>query len=94
MTITDDCYKRAGVEVGEQLPSYAWPGGYPVFYLCADNGILCSACANSADVREADPDDSQWRVEACDINYDDGGLYCDNCDAQIESAYDDDESEA
>lgn len=29
-----------------KLPSYAWPGGYPVFYLMDDCETLCPACAN------------------------------------------------
>jgi hypothetical protein len=37
------------------LPAFAWPGGYPIFYLCADNGILCPQCANKeSTVKEAD----------------------------------------
>jgi hypothetical protein len=37
------------------LPAYAWPGGYPLYYLCADNGVLCPQCANmESAVRQAD----------------------------------------
>lgn len=24
-----------------KLPAYAWPGGYPIFYIASDNGVLC-----------------------------------------------------
>ena len=27
------------------LPAYAWPGGYPFYYLDANNDVLCPACA-------------------------------------------------
>lgn len=66
--------------------SFAWPGGYPVFYLSADNGVLCPKCAN--DNRKFDaPDDPQWNVVAADVNWEDDSLYCDNCSQRIESAY-------
>ena len=29
-----------------QYPAYAWPGGYPVYYVTADSGVLCPKCAN------------------------------------------------
>ena len=76
-----------------KLPAYAWPGGYPIFYLCADNGILCPQCANKESaIREADerpdyPDFDQWRIVASDINWEDSSLTCDNCSQRIESAY-------
>src|SRR5689334_3778894 len=27
------------------LEAYAWPGGYPLIYLCRDGEIVCPACA-------------------------------------------------
>jgi len=75
------------------LPAYAWPGGHPVFYMCADNGILCPTCANTEPaVREADnqadcPDYNQWRIVASDVNWEDDSLTCDHCNQRIESAY-------
>ena len=79
-------------EQGE-LPSYAWPGGYPIFYLTADNGMLCPDCANCPECRNADveyPSDDQWRIVATGINWEDTALYCDHCNNHIESAYGDD----
>lgn len=29
-----------------KVPTYAFPGGYPMYYLMADNEILCPDCAN------------------------------------------------
>ena len=71
------------------LTKYAWPGGYPVFYLVADNGVLCADCANGTNDSDAseDTDDTQWKLVACDVNWEDESLYCDYCSAQIESAY-------
>jgi len=75
------------------LPAYAWPGGYPIYYLCADSGILCPNCANTEPaVRQADkepdcPDSDQWRIVAGDVNWEDDSLACDHCNQRIESAY-------
>ena len=77
---------------------YTWPGGYPVFYLVADNGVLCADCANterSADTANLDPhcpDDDQWRIVAAGVNYEDSQLYCDHCNERIESAYAEDDA--
>lgn len=81
-----------------QYPKYAWPGGYPIFYVTADNGTLCATCANterSASTDDLDahcPDDDQWRIVASDINWEDSDLQCDHCNARIESAYGEDDS--
>src|SRR5437016_2178786 len=75
------------------LPAFAWPGGYPIFYLCADGGILCPQCANKESaVKEADEhsdyhDFDQWRIVASDINWEVASLTCDSCSQRIESAY-------
>lgn len=70
-----------------KLPSWAWPGGYPIYYLCADGGILCPKCANLPDVASADPLDKQWYLEASGIHWEGAPLTCDHCNATIESAY-------
>ena len=68
---------------------YAWPGGYLVFYICANGGILCPDCVDAEKelIDAADQSDEQWLVIAQEINYEDGSLYCDNCSNRIESAY-------
>jgi len=39
-----------------KLPAYAFPGGYPIYYLDSENSVLCADCATkSAD----DPDEVQ-----------------------------------
>ena len=69
-----------------QYPAYAWPGGYPIFYLCADNGVLCPVCANKNQHLD-NADDPQWHVVAMDINWEDEDMRCDNCNEHIQSAY-------
>ena len=76
----------------DKLPSYAFPGGYPLFYVVADSGILCSDCANSEEYKKAledYPEDKQWLIVEYDINYENAYLYCENCNNRIESAYND-----
>jgi hypothetical protein len=69
--------------------SYAWPGAYPVFHLCADGGVLCPTCANdpSNPVHEDPQHNPQWQIVASDINWEDTALTCDHCSNRIESAY-------
>ncbi len=77
--------------------AYTWPGGYPMFFSMRDGEALCFDCAKREarliirSIRER-PNDG-WRVEGCDINYEDNDLYCCHCDSKIESAYGDDDDE-
>ena len=68
-----------------KLPEYAWPGGYPMYYLAKDDGVLCPACANQYTVGR--DNDRQLEPVVYGINYEDTELYCENCDRRIESAY-------
>jgi phage FluMu protein Com len=86
-----------------KFDTYAFPGGYPLFYLCADGGVLCPDCANNnnevyidsddktPEEKEARFNDPQWHIIAVDINYEDTTMYCDHCNKHIVSAYGDDE---
>jgi len=74
------------------LQAYAWPGGYPIYYLAADNGVLCPACANENIVLHelADPecpDDDQWRIVAAGVHWEGEPIVCENCNEGIDSAY-------
>lgn len=78
----------------KHIPFYAFPGGYPIYYITADGGILCPDCVNDnlARIRQVDtqcPDDDQWRVIAVEIHEEGSPIQCDNCYKQIESAYGD-----
>jgi len=66
------------------LDSWAWPGGYPLYYLTRDGDTVCSSCAS----REIDH--SQAAI-ATDVNWEDPSLYCDDCNQRIASAYAEDE---
>ena len=61
------------------LPAYAWPGGYPIFYLDRDNSTLCPDCANA----------DESGAEAWDTYLEGPTIHCDECNAEIESAYGD-----
>ena len=66
-----------------KLPAYAWPGGYPIYYVTEDGLTVCPTCAN---------DETSDDVVAADVNYEDAALYCDDCNKRIESAYAEDDA--
>lgn len=67
----------------DELPTYCWPGGYPLFYFDNENNTLCPPCAR----REG----MSTEVVNYDVNYEDTGLYCDDCGVRIGSAYGEDD---
>jgi hypothetical protein len=79
--------KRRGCNMSMTLPidsdgklsAYAWPGGYPLFYFDAENNVLCVTCARK--------DGYGSPIVACDVNWEDTELICDDCYQLIESAY-------
>jgi hypothetical protein len=72
--------------IKREWPAYAWPGGYPLYYITADSGVLCPECANK-NLRLTLGDDPQWQIVACEINYEEECLTCDNCYTVIKPAY-------
>ncbi len=70
---------------------YAWPGGYPIYFVCDDGAALCCKCVKkerrSILSSIADKMNDGWRVIGLDVNYEDDMLHCDNCSDRIESAY-------
>lgn len=73
------------------LPSYAWPGGYPVLYLDGHNETLCATCATKA-ANELEEDDRD-RPVAYFVHYEGPSEFCAACNAEVESAYGDPEAE-
>ena len=79
---------------------YAWPGGYPKFFLCADGEPLSydAAYKNFKQIAHAHcyPDfpDMQWRLVAYDVNWEDQDMRCSHTGKRIESAYADREHAA
>jgi hypothetical protein len=80
----------AGPELVGKLVKFTSLGCYPVFYLDTENSVLCADCANAD---EQNADDPKSPV-ACDANWEDPCLHCDNCSARIESAYAEDSAES
>jgi hypothetical protein len=66
------------------LPAYAWPGGYPMYYVTDEGTILCAEHAN------AEGDYTDELITAADVNWEDASLYCEHGE-RIESAYAEDE---
>jgi len=69
-----------------------------MFAITADADVLCHTCCEShakdaiRNTRcKANLADSEWRIVAVDVNWEDTALYCEHCDKRIESAYGEDE---
>lgn len=65
------------------LPSYAWPGGYPLYYVTDRNTVLCPDHANNA------ADYADELIVAADVNWEDTSLWCEHGHL-IAAAYDED----
>lgn len=78
LTNVDDLRNSDGT-----LATYAWPGGYPLMYLTTFNNRLCPDCANSWQ------DDEIETIAYGYVRWEGPAEYCDECGAEIESAYGD-----
>ena len=78
--IAEAVYKYVGTVPGEELPSFAWPGGIPLYYLDEDAIELCPSCANKAFEYSSD-------VVAAGAHEEGPDMACGDCGAAIESAY-------
>lgn len=72
--------------------AWAWPGGYPIYFLCYDGEALSFEAAeeNAELVRSAIKDKdrhSGWFVVAHEINWEDTEMYCSHTNELIECAY-------
>jgi hypothetical protein len=72
---------------------YAWPGGYPLYFITSDGAAL-SFDTVRAELHQviysiANQIDDGWRVVACDINHEDSDLYDAHTSEKIESAHSD-----
>lgn len=73
-----------------QLSKFA-DGGCPLYYATADNQCLCATCATE----QATHRDLDWpRIVAVEVYYEGPAMTCDNCSADIESAYGDPDTES
>lgn len=73
-----------GAPAGAPLPSYAWPGGYPIMYLLDDGGTLCGDCANDPTNPTHFPDPNGkagdgWGIVGAYVADGDDAETCDHC---------------
>lgn len=71
---------------------YAWPGGYPLYFVCADGEALSfkAARAERRNILQAiahNDTRSGWFVVGVDVNWKDGELVCAHSGERIQSAY-------
>lgn len=76
---------------------YAWPGGYPIYFVTADGDALSFKAAkeNSRLIMRAIRDGENtggWRVIGSQVNWEDNDAYCAHTGEKIECAYPDDKS--
>lgn len=65
------------------LPSNSFPGLYPIYYLRGNTEVLCPECASK------EPEN----IEHQSVHWEGKPLICEECNAEIESAYGDPEEE-
>lgn len=66
--------------------------GYPIYFVCADGGILSEEAAREQRVQILDAmveigTNQQWEVIGCEINYETTELYCSHTGELIPTAY-------
>lgn len=72
---------------------YAWPGGYPLFFVMADGESLSFKAAKAErrliieSIARPEFHDKQWLPIACVVNWENDSLYCCHTGETIESAY-------
>lgn len=73
---------------------YAWPGGYPLYFITADGAALSFKAveANWRSIIHSHLTNSNdgWLLDGVDVNWEDQNLFCDHTNERIESAYGDD----
>ena len=79
--VAPSVYRHVGVKPGEELPAFAWPGGYPIVYYLGDGDAICSKCVNDYH--------SYKQVKYGDVYWEGPPEECAECGAEIESAYGD-----
>ena len=82
------------LDIKRQLRSgpYAWPGGYPVYFVTSDGAALSFKAVraewrNIVSAHLTADTHCGWHIAGADINWEDSNLYCDHTNERIESAY-------
>lgn len=73
-----------------ELAAYAWPGGYPIIYITKGGSWLCADCATK-EIRAWMYNESDDPPTEYDTYLEGPVMQCDDCNADIESAYGDPE---
>jgi len=77
--------------------AYAWPGGYPRYFIMDDGEALSFDAAQENEdlivAAIAGDENGGWRVIAADINWEDDDLTCAHTGNKIECAYSQNEQE-
>jgi hypothetical protein len=81
---------------------YAWPGGYPMYFVASDGDPLSFEAVRECwrevvgahlDYASYLREHSGWRIVGVDVNWEDPDLYCAHSNERIESAYAEPEEE-
>lgn len=91
-------YSVSDFEAALANGAYAWPGGYPIYFVCADGEALSfEAAQKNAELVKAaiaEQDKGGWHVIGAEVNWEDASLYCAHTSKRIESAYAEDEAKS
>jgi hypothetical protein len=83
-----DSLKDVHPDAPRSLPEFAWPGGYPLYYVTKQGNVLCADCATEeADQPPGDYPQYDDSVVDYDVHWEGPSLYCEGCNKEIESAY-------
>lgn len=88
-----------GLDSDLALSKWAWPGGYPIYYIDGACDSLCPECAEklrrhvNTQLKEDGFLLKEEVIIGQDVNWEDASLYCEDCGRRIESAYAEDEAE-
>ena len=74
-----------------EFPAYAWPGGYPIYYIADDGGVLCPTCVNKEIRRVVESTVTAagdgFELVGAEVNWEDAALFCEHCNKRVQSAY-------
>ncbi len=90
-TNTMQSYTVKDMKVQLRAGQFAFPGGYPLYFLTSDGEALSFEAVRSQfkqvcqSIKHRYQDG--WQVVACDVNWEDGDLTCAHTGKRIESAY-------
>jgi len=80
----------ADVKATLRAGPFAWPGGYPLYFVCTDGEPLSFESARKEfdcivdGFRFGDP---AWTIIGVDVNWENEELFCSHSNERIESAY-------